>query len=203
MPFAPGDHLRVRRKRFGLPYTHHAINVGDGRVVEFGGSTANKPAMGIEYSAYEQFAKGDVVDVVRSPDHDPAPALRRAEWLTECPPPRQYDGIGFNCEHVARWCSTGWETESLQIRHKLFGGRVVLIGVPLQLWVAWRTRASRPIQRPVVAAIFVYVGWSLWTHFQYENGIRHFVKHIRENCPRELREASAPAPRVPRARAQA
>jgi hypothetical protein len=81
--------------------------------VEFGGSTVNKPAMGVDFGPFERFKDGDPVDVVRHDDHDPALVMRRAEWLVSCPPPRTYHGIGFNCEHVACWCATGWETESL------------------------------------------------------------------------------------------
>ncbi len=164
------------------------------QIVEFAGSTANKPAMRIERGAYEDFAKTDRVDVVNPPDHNPALAMRRAEWLVECPPPRQYDGIGFNCEHVARWCANGWETESLQIRHKLFGARAALIGTPLLFWLAYQQRASRPIPRPVGAVMLTYSAWSIWTTSQYHNGIRHFVKHIRENCPPELRGPASAGP---------
>jgi hypothetical protein len=45
MAFQPGDHLRVHRRRYGVPYTHHAINFPDCQVIEFGGSTKDKPAM--------------------------------------------------------------------------------------------------------------------------------------------------------------
>jgi hypothetical protein len=62
MAFQPGDHLRVHHRRRGVPYTHHAINFPGGRVVEFGGSTANKPAMGVEFGSFERFANGDRVE---------------------------------------------------------------------------------------------------------------------------------------------
>ena len=112
MLYQPGDHLRVHRRRYGVPYTHHAINFPDGRLVEFGGSTANKPAMRVDFGSFERFASGDRVDVVRHDDHDAALAMRHAEWLVSCPPTRRYNGVGFNCEHVARWCATGWETRA-------------------------------------------------------------------------------------------
>jgi hypothetical protein len=47
MAFRAGDHLCDHRRRFGVPYTHHAIKVHHEQVIEFGGSTVNKAAMGI------------------------------------------------------------------------------------------------------------------------------------------------------------
>jgi hypothetical protein len=183
--FAPGDHLRVYR-RLGT-YTHHAVMVHDGQVVEFGGSTKNKSAMSVVYAPFDEFAKTDRVQVVPHGRHNPELAVRRAEWLVECPPARRYNAIGFNCEHVARWCATGWETESLQIRHGLFLGRTVTIGVPLQVWLTWRAHTSRPVPRPWSAALWIYPVWVVWTVSRYHNEIRHFNEHIRKNCPAALR----------------
>jgi hypothetical protein len=39
MLYLSGDHLRVHRRRYDVPYTHHAINFPNGQAVEFGGST--------------------------------------------------------------------------------------------------------------------------------------------------------------------
>jgi hypothetical protein len=84
------------------------------------------------------------VNVVHHDDHDPALAMRRAKWLVSCPPPRPYHGIGFNCEHVARWCATGWETESLQIRHRVFGGKSVFVGLLLMFRRALALEVAAP-----------------------------------------------------------
>ena len=184
--YQPGDLLRVHRRRYGVPYTHYAINFPDDRVVEFGGSTANKPAMGVEFGPLELFAKQDRVDVVHHDDHDAALAMRRAEWLVSCPPTRHYNGIGFKCEHVARWCATGWETESLQIRHGVFGGKSVLVGLSLLLWVAWARGTNRQMPSWVRLVAGANFAATVVTQYLYHNEIRHFVKHIRENCPREL-----------------
>jgi hypothetical protein len=159
-------------------------------VVEFGGSTTNKPAMGVEFGPFERFANGDRVDVVRHDDHDAALAMRRAEWLVSCPPTRRYNGIGFNCEHVARWCSTGWETESLQVRHRIFGGKSVFVGLSLLFWVAWAQGTNRRLPTWVRLVAGANVAATVVTQYLYHNEIRHFVKHIRENCPRELRGPS-------------
>jgi len=192
MLYLPGDHLRIHRRRHGLPYTHHAINFPDGKVVEFGGSTANKAAMGIERGSFEQFADGRV-DVVHQDDHDPALAMRRAEWLVSCPPTRRYNGIGFNCEHVARWCATGWETESLQIRHRVFSGKSVFVGLLLMFRLAWAQRTNRRPPTWVWRVAGANVAATAVTQYLYHSGIRHFVQHIRENCPRELRGPPRPS----------
>jgi Lecithin retinol acyltransferase len=187
MSFEPGDHLRDHRRRFGVPYTHHAIKVRDEQVVEFGGSTVNKAAMGIGYAPYERFTTGLRVDVVHHDGHDAALAIRRAEWLVSCPPTRRYNGIGFNCEHVARWCATGWETESLQIRHGIFGGKYLFVGLPLVFWLAWAQRTNRRLPNWAWLIVGANVAATIVTQHHYHGEIRHFNEHIRANCPRELR----------------
>lgn len=136
---------------------------------------------------YERFATGRGVDVVRHDAHDAELSIRRAEWLLSCPPTRRYNGIGFNCEHVARWCATGSETESLQIRHRIFGGKYLLVGLPLMFWLAW---AQRPNRRPPNWAWLIVganVVATFVTQYHYHAEIRRFNEHIRTNCPRELR----------------
>jgi hypothetical protein len=169
MPFQPGDHLRDHRRRVCVPYTHHAIKVHDGQVIEFGGSTADKGAMGIRPAPYEGFALGQV-DVVPHDDHDPELAVRRAEWLVSCPPPRRYNGIGFNCEHVARWCATGWETESLQIRYRIFGGKSVFVGLPLMFWLAWAQRTNRQLPGWAWLIVGGNIAATIVTQYLYHGG---------------------------------
>jgi len=100
--FAPGDYLRVCRPG----YFHHGIYVGDDQVVQFGGSVWDKPNATIALAPFEEFAKGASVETVSHPD-DPAGAVKRALWLVENPPPRAYNVVGFNCEHVAPWGASG------------------------------------------------------------------------------------------------
>jgi hypothetical protein len=187
MPFRPGDHLRDHRRRFGVPYTHHAIKVHDEQVIEFGGSTANKAAMGIACAPYERFATGRKVDVVRHDGHDAELSIRRAEWLLSCPPTRRYNGIGFNCEHVARWCATGWETESLQIRRRIFGGKYLFVGLPLMFWLAWAQRTNQRLSIWAWLIVGANIAATFVTQYHYHGEIRRFNEHIRANCPRELR----------------
>jgi hypothetical protein len=99
MAFRAGDHLCDHRRRFGVPYTHHAIKVHDEQVIEFGGSTVNKAAMGIACAPYERFATGRRVDVVRHDAHDAELSIRRAEWLLSCPPTRRAVRIDFGWLH--------------------------------------------------------------------------------------------------------
>ena len=99
----PGDELRVDR---GL-YHHHAVYVGDGVVVQFGGRIKDKPHASIHDTSVTDFRKGTQVKVVEHNEPDRAAAVRRAQWLVENPPPTTYHVIGYNCEHVARWCATG------------------------------------------------------------------------------------------------
>lgn len=103
MTIQPGDELRVDRSL----YHHHALYVGDGVVVQFGGRIKDKPHASIHYASVTEFAKGGQVKVVPHDDLDRATAVRRAHWLVENPPPTTYNVFGYNCEHVARWCATG------------------------------------------------------------------------------------------------
>lgn len=205
MPFEPGDHLRDHRRRFGVPYTHHAIKVHDEQVIEFGGSTADKAAMGIAPAPYERFAIGHKVDVVHHDGHDAESAVRRAECLVLCPPTRQYNGIGFNCEHVARWCATGWETESLQVRHRIFGGKYLCVGLPLTVWLAWARRANRRLSYGTWLVVGANLAATIAAQYHYHGEIRRFNEHIRANCPLELRanargDARPPEPHGPKDR---
>lgn len=175
MSFEPGDHLRVRRRG----YFHHGIHVGDDQVVQFGGGVFDKRNASIDRFSIETFARCGAVSVVPHEDHDTGMTVRRATWLLKNPPPQSYNLVGFNCEHVARWCATGWETESLQTRG-VFKAKTV-VGWPLLWWMAWHARTKRPL--PGRRIVIAYEAFSLWLLWQYHNEIRHFNEHIRENWP--------------------
>jgi HRAS-like suppressor 3 len=66
--FQPGDHLKVRRPG----YWHHGIYVGDGRVVQFGGSVFDKPHARIAEVPFVEFERRGRAERV---DHD------RLTWL--------------------------------------------------------------------------------------------------------------------------
>jgi hypothetical protein len=60
--------------------------------------------------------------------------VARAEWLIDNCPPGRYSLVGYNCEHVANWCVTGWYSESLQVR-QVFLAQAIALAV---LILAWR-----------------------------------------------------------------
>lgn len=127
----PGDELRVDRSL----YHHHALYVGDGVVVQFGGRIKDKPHASIHYAFVTDFAKGAQVKVVTHPNLDRATAVRRAHWLVANPPPATYNVFGYNCEHVARWCATGkiecsQAKEALTANSFIGGSLLVLVEHP-------------------------------------------------------------------------
>jgi hypothetical protein len=107
---------------------------------------------------------------------------------TDSPLGEDFGGaFGFNCEHVARWCATGWETESLQIRHRIFGGKYLLVGLPLMFWLAWAQRTNQRLPNWAWLIVGANVVSTFVTQYHYHGEIRRFNEHIRANCPRELR----------------
>ena len=122
--FRPGDHLRLRR--FG--YFHHGIYIGDGMVVQFGGSAWEKPRAKIDevpISSFEKRGHAEVVDHSRliwlpfglgwhAPErYEPERIVARARCLARTQPAGVYNLFGRNCETVANWCAYGMG-ESLQ-----------------------------------------------------------------------------------------
>jgi hypothetical protein len=162
--YLPGDELHVDRI-----YHHHALYVGDGVVVQFGGRIKDKRHASIHYASVTDFAKGAQVKVVEHDELNRDAAVRRAHWLVENPPPTTYNVLGYNCEHVARWCATG-EIECRQAKGAL------------------------TVNSFIGGALFVFVehprGW-LFGLFQLLIGLflawlsrgppRKFEQHIRDN----------------------
>ncbi len=106
---AKGDHLSAAR---GL-YTHHAIDLGDGRVIHYSGTASEKQNAEVRLDPYEAFVDGCHVLVVEySNSHSADEVIRRAlSRLAE----HRYDLMFNNCEHFARWCKTG-DSASEQVR---------------------------------------------------------------------------------------
>ena len=98
---ARGDHLSVRRGW----YTHHAIDLGDGYVVQYGRGVSDGVNATVQVSSYETFAKGCPMEVVASPASYEAHeiALRALSCLGE----RDYHILWNNCEHFVTWCRSG------------------------------------------------------------------------------------------------
>jgi hypothetical protein len=158
-PFELGDHLRVRRPSL---YFHHGIYFGNNEVLQFGGRIWDKPRATIGIAPLAEFANGGTVHVVQHgrrnwfgvtlPDAEPAEkVLQRSAWLLANHPPGRYNLIGYNCEHAANWCSTGWYSESHQVRG-LFLARAGCGSLAL-LYVAYRSRRDS-----LSARLFIAIG---------------------------------------------
>jgi hypothetical protein len=109
--FLPGDHLRVWRGS----YWHHGINVGDDRVVQFGGRVFDKPQSRIEQVALSHFRPRGRVEVVPTQQHwlglwllppalPPEEIVARATWLADRGFAGTYNLVGRNCETASSWC---------------------------------------------------------------------------------------------------
>ena len=98
---ARGDHLSVRRGW----YTHHAIDLGDGYVVQYGRGVSDGVGATVQVSSYETFSKGRPIETVASP------ALYEAHEIVlralSCLGERDYHILWNNCEHFVTWCRSG------------------------------------------------------------------------------------------------
>lgn len=113
---ARGDHIYVCRDTykgvsFGRTlYTHHAVDMGDGTVIEYVSSTPAKRDSVVTRRSVDEFARGGAVKrkeyAIRL---HPEEAVARAEsWLGR----GDYDFFTNNCEHFASWCVTGDKSSS-------------------------------------------------------------------------------------------
>lgn len=100
--FQPGDHVSVSR---GL-YTHHAVYVGNGWLIEFGSGLFGGV---IAHVAWEDFAGNAQVKLERRAGWS---AVQRAESQLGR---NDFDLVSRNCEHFANWCATGrWESKQVE-----------------------------------------------------------------------------------------
>lgn len=104
-PYAPGDHLRVRRfhKDTGRPFDHHGIYAGNDEVIEYDGPVSSGKVRLTTLADFQR--SGEPVDVVRSDlRYAPADVVARARTrLGE----QRYSLVFQNCEHFAYWCRSG------------------------------------------------------------------------------------------------
>ncbi len=107
---ARGDHLSVQRGW----YTHHAIDLGDGYVVQYGRGVSDGASAAVQVSSYETFSKGRPMEVVASPASYEAHevALRALSCVGE----QGYHILWNNCEHFVNWCRSG-KRQSQQADH--------------------------------------------------------------------------------------
>ena len=89
-----GDHIKVNR----TVYSHHAIYIGDGKVIEYNDSV-------IKMSSLENFADGDYILKVNSKTKYSREQIvaRAFSRLGE----ENYTVIWNNCENFAEWCRNG------------------------------------------------------------------------------------------------
>lgn len=105
--FERGDHL-VSGRRFGgiMPYTHHGLYVGGGRVIHYGGNAEPGVRAPIEEVSVEQFSAGRSIQVKEHKDR----RYSREESVARARSRVGEDGycvFGNNCEHFVNWCITG------------------------------------------------------------------------------------------------
>jgi hypothetical protein len=181
--YRAGDHLKVRRS---WGYFHHGIYVSDERVIQFGGRIFDKPRATIGAVTIEQFAQGRLAQVVQHgqrnwfgvilPTAESGDRIvERAEWLLAHHPPRRYNLVGYNREHAANWCATGWYTESHQIRSVFFLRAIV--GEIASLYAAYRYRIGS-ISRRLVLVLVGLEAFSAVTIVMYNLHIRRFWRDI-------------------------
>lgn len=118
---AYGDHVYVDRGS----YSHHGIDMGDGRVIHFASTNGKKSAAVIRWASIDEFAGTGRVQVraygVRF--HPKETAMRAESMVGQS----GYDFFANNCEHFATWCATG-EHSSAQVEAAASGAGLVGIG---------------------------------------------------------------------------
>ncbi len=99
-------------------YTHHAIDMGDGTVIEYVSETDAKCDSVIVRRPFDDFAQGGWVGIRRYGQRfDAQTTAARAESMLGT---AGYDFFTNNCEHFASWCVTG-RLSSLQIENGIAG----------------------------------------------------------------------------------
>ena len=132
---ARGDHLSVRRGW----YTHHAIDLGDGYVVQYGRGVSDGVNATVQVSSYETFSKGRPLEVVASPASYAAHeiALRALSCIGE----QNYHLLWNNCEHFVSWCRSG-HRQSQQVDHFMQTASEVVTKVAAGLVVTGAARLA-------------------------------------------------------------
>lgn len=106
---ARGDHIKVRRRG----YTHHGVDLGDGRVIHYSGLAESLAGGPVEVISHDNFADGRELEVVHHRQRlDPDEAVERARSRVG---EDRYNVVLRNCEHFATWAVTGRE-RSTQVR---------------------------------------------------------------------------------------
>jgi len=104
LDMAKGDHLVVCRAL----YDHHAIDLGDGTVAQYGGGELGMTDVRVEIISHAVFAQSDAVRNIDNPARfSPAQIVQRAHSRIG---EQNYSLLQTNCEHFVNWCRTGQAT---------------------------------------------------------------------------------------------
>lgn len=141
---AAGEHYFVWRRFRGIPFQHHAVDVGDGRAVHFsspdgevagpGGDRSRFAILETDVAVITRDGRDRLHRIAHPAGFDPDEIVRRAREQVGT---RGYDLIWNNCEHFACWCCIG-ERESRQVA--VACGRAASAG--LKLVAGWAVKAA-------------------------------------------------------------
>lgn len=153
---ARGDHFFVWRRCKGIPFQHHAIDLGDGTVIHFtdgAGGVAGPVGNFDEFRVCRtsmSVVTRDGRDRVHWVEHrDRLSADETEARAMELLGRRGYDLLFDNCEHFAVWCVCGAE-ESRQVQ--LICERVGAAGVKVALGGVLRSATRHGVVRAVRGA---------------------------------------------------
>jgi len=144
---AAGDHLKVSRK----VYWHHAIDLGNGSVVQYTAEPLRPGEGRIGSVSMDEFLDGGTARIVTYKN----PAIvddilnRARSRLAEC----DYSIPFNNCEHFATWCVTG-KMKSGQVQYDA-GAAAGLLARSL---IARTAGAFLPMGGPILAGLTVGYG---------------------------------------------
>jgi hypothetical protein len=130
---AQGNHIYVYCDTYGIPFTHHGIDCGDGTVIHL--SRRRGKVSRDTMSFFESFSSTKLVHerkYVQS--YSSSVVVRRAMGrLGET----GYDLIFNNCEHFATWCKTG-QHKSQQADNALGAfGEIPAVAIVAGAWVGY------------------------------------------------------------------
>ena len=105
---AKGDHLIVSCGT----YQHHAIDMGDGCIIQYGGGELSATNNKVAIASYETLSSTGEVFVLDGPVNFSADEIveRAISRIGE----KNYSLLGNNCEHFVNWCRTG-QADSRQV----------------------------------------------------------------------------------------
>jgi len=126
-----GQHLYI--KKAGGSYTHHALGVGDEKVIHYSGLANDLTTQGvIEEIELDVFSQGREIQVKHHEDRKfslEEAILRASLRLGEA----QYHILHNNCEHFVEWCISGehrsWQSKRGKLLYSAGMGTRALVGV--------------------------------------------------------------------------